>query len=76
MPRVVRAKAIHADSRVDLALVPVSSSRLDSAAISEWFVKGYTFPPALMCLEIDPRDCHRHRIARALERKGFRSYDL
>ena len=33
-------------------------------------------PVALMCVEADPRDCHRHRLALALEQLGLRSYDL
>lgn len=33
-------------------------------------------PIALMCVEADPIDCHRHRLAIALERLGLKSYDL
>lgn len=33
-------------------------------------------PIALMCVEADPRECHRHRLAVRLEQNGLRSYDL
>jgi hypothetical protein len=29
-----------------------------------------------MCVEIDPHECHRHRLSAALERKGLRGFDL
>lgn len=31
---------------------------------------------AFMCTEVDPQSCHRHRIARFLEEKGYRVFDL
>jgi ParB family chromosome partitioning protein len=33
-------------------------------------------PIAIMCVEIDPTKCHRHRIALALEKRGFKTFDL
>lgn len=33
-------------------------------------------PMAIMCVELDPTKCHRHRIALALEKQGLRGYDL
>jgi len=33
-------------------------------------------PMALMCVEIDPRACHRHRLFQALEDRGLRGFDL
>jgi ParB family chromosome partitioning protein len=33
-------------------------------------------PIAIMCVEIDPTKCHRHRIALALEERGFKTLDL
>ena len=33
-------------------------------------------PIAIMCVELDPTKCHRHRIALALEERGLRGYDL
>lgn len=34
------------------------------------------YPIAIMCVELDPTKCHRHRIALALEERGLRGYDL
>lgn len=31
---------------------------------------------AMMCMECDPTECHRHRIFLALERQGLRGFDL
>jgi uncharacterized protein (DUF488 family) len=33
-------------------------------------------PIAMMCVECDPTECHRHRLFNALERLGLRGYDL
>ena len=33
-------------------------------------------PVAMMCTELDPTSCHRHRLSVALEGLGLRSYDL
>jgi len=33
-------------------------------------------PVAIMCVELDPTKCHRHRVALALEKQGLRGYDL
>lgn len=35
-----------------------------------------SYPLALMCVELDPTKCHRHRIALALEKRGLRGIDL
>lgn len=35
-----------------------------------------SYPIAIMCVELDPTKCHRHRIAFALEERGLRGYDL
>ena len=58
----------------------------------DWFFKQYdekvvpkldevdlqtlNYPIAIMCVELDPTKCHRHRIALALEKTGLRGYDL
>lgn len=39
-------------------------------------LKPLGYPIAIMCVELDPTRCHRHRIALALEKKGLRGYDL
>jgi hypothetical protein len=33
-------------------------------------------PVAMMCMECDPEECHRHRIFNALECQGLRGFDL
>ena len=40
------------------------------------FFNSSIHPVALLCLEVSPLECHRHRLALALERTGLRSYDL
>ena len=42
----------------------------------DWFFNSTNHPVALMCTEKDREDCHRHRLAEALERQGLRSADL
>jgi uncharacterized protein (DUF488 family) len=33
-------------------------------------------PIAMMCMECDPTECHRHRLFNALEQQGLQGYDL
>jgi uncharacterized protein (DUF488 family) len=40
-----------------------------------WFL-NLEHPVAMMCVECDPEECHRHRIFLALEKNGLRGYDL
>lgn len=77
VPRDIRAKAIVTGSRqviwdwYDLHIVaPNMKSSL------HWFLNGAEQPAALMCVEIDPRECHRHRLFTALETRGLRGFDL
>jgi uncharacterized protein (DUF488 family) len=41
-----------------------------------YFFNFANHPIALMCLEIDPTSCHRHRLVIALERLGLSGFDL
>lgn len=41
-----------------------------------WFLNLANHPIALMCVEIDPEECHRHRLFEALENQGLRGFDL
>jgi len=66
--------------------------KLSETGDYDWFFKQYdenvipkldevdlqtlNYPVAIMCVELDPTKCHRHRIALALERRGLRGYDL
>lgn len=40
-----------------------------------WFL-NLEHPVAMMCVECDPEECHRHRIFLALEKNGLRGFDL
>lgn len=40
-----------------------------------WFL-NLDHPVAMMCVEHDPTECHRHRLFMALERHGLRGFDL
>jgi uncharacterized protein (DUF488 family) len=76
VPRDIRAKAIETGTR------EVIWEWYDSvvAAFLGWnlhfFLNGFEHPVALMCTEIDPHECHRHRLSLALEDKGMRGYEI
>jgi uncharacterized protein (DUF488 family) len=40
------------------------------------FLNFADHPVALMCVEVDPTSCHRHRLGLALERLGLQGFDL
>lgn len=40
------------------------------------FLNSLIHPVALMCVEIDPMECHRHRLFQALEEMGLSGFDL
>jgi uncharacterized protein (DUF488 family) len=72
VPRKVRVQAVESGNR---------------DAIWNWYDENVTFsldsffnvadhPIALLCVELDPTSCHRHRLALSLERSGLRGYDL
>lgn len=77
VPRDIRAKAIETGTRdviwdwYDANVVdPFIGTNLHR------FFNSANHPVALMCVEIDPRECHRHRLFVALESKGLRGFDL
>lgn len=76
VPRDIRAKAIETGSRdaiwqwYDRHVVTPYLQHLDK------FLNGLEHPVALMCVEIDPRECHRHRLFLALESRGLRGYEI
>jgi len=41
-----------------------------------FFINGFEHPVALMCTEMDPKECHRHRLSLALEGMGMRGFDI
>jgi uncharacterized protein (DUF488 family) len=77
VPRDIRAKAIQSGSR------NVIWEWYDQYVIASYlgrnlhrFFNSVEHPVALMCVEIDPRECHRHRLFLALEELGLRGFDL
>jgi len=77
VPRDVRGKAIETGSRdviwawYDENVVPeFAGSNLHA------FLNGFEHPVALMCTELDPHECHRHRLSLALEGLGMKGFDL
>ena len=40
------------------------------------FLNSSEHPIAMMCVEANPEDCHRHRLCLELEARGMRGYDL
>jgi len=77
VPRDIRAKAIETGSRdviwawYDQHIVPSYLGRN-----LHRFLNSIEHPVALMCVEIDPQECHRHRLFLALERMGLKGFDL
>ena len=77
VPRDIRAKAIEAGTRDVIwawydehVVEPYVGRNL------HYFLNGAEHPVALMCVEIDPAECHRHRLFRRLEAHGLKGYDL
>jgi uncharacterized protein (DUF488 family) len=77
VPRDIRAKAIETGSR------EVIWSWYDKYVIEEHFganlhrfLNVVEHPVALMCTELDPSECHRHRIFIALEQLGLCGFEL
>ncbi|GJL64510.1 MAG: hypothetical protein NPIRA04_31640 [Nitrospirales bacterium] len=77
VPRDIRAKAISHGSR------NVIWDWYDQYVASPYlgrnlhhFFNSVEHPVALMCVELDPHECHRHRLCMALEEMGLRGYDL
>jgi uncharacterized protein (DUF488 family) len=77
VPRDVRGKAIETGSRdviwawYDENVVPeFAGSNLHT------FLNSFEHPIALMCTELDPHECHRHRLSLALESLGMKGFDL
>ena len=77
VPRDIRAKAIETGTR------DVIWEWYDGSVVEQFignnlhrFFNCTEHPVALMCVEIDPRECHRHRLFLALEAMGLRGFDL
>jgi uncharacterized protein (DUF488 family) len=77
VPRDIRAKAIATGTR------DVIWEWYDQHIVAQYirrnldrFFNTLEHPIALMCVEVDPHECHRHRLSLALEKMGLTSFDL
>ncbi|HEV2386477.1 MAG TPA: DUF488 domain-containing protein [Candidatus Acidoferrales bacterium] len=76
VPRDIRAKAIDTGTRdviwhwYDDMVASFFGSNL------HFFLNGFEHPVALMCTEIDPHECHRHRLSLALEKMGMKGFEI
>ena len=76
VPRDIRARALETGTRETIWQC------YDESVIAPHFrgnlhrVLNLGYPLAMMCMECDPEECHRHRIFNALECQGLRGYDL
>jgi uncharacterized protein (DUF488 family) len=77
VPRDIRAKAIETGTR-DVIWTWYDENVVRSYIGSNLhrFLNSIEHPVALMCVEIDPGECHRHRLFLALEAMGLRGFDL
>jgi uncharacterized protein (DUF488 family) len=75
VPRNIRAKAIETGSR-DVIWTWYDSNVVTCFLNLRSFLNGFEHPVALMCTEIDPHECHRHRLSLALESMGLNGFDL
>jgi hypothetical protein len=76
VPRDVRALAVESGSReaiwrwYDESVIGPNFGR----NLHRFLNLGH--PVAMLCMECDPTECHRHRISMALENQGLCGYDL
>ncbi len=77
VPRDIRAGAAAAGTRETIW------EWYDEAVLEKFFTRnlnlflnGAEHPVALMCVEVDPTQCHRHRIFLELEGWGLTGFDL
>jgi len=76
VPKDIRAKAITSGTRESIwEWYDAEVVRRHFAFNLHWFL-NLEHPVAMMCMEHDPEECHRHRIFVALEKHGLRGYDL
>jgi len=79
VPRDIRALAIESGTRNviwDWYDKYVIGEFFGSSGNLHYFLNCVDHPVALMCTEIDPQECHRHRLSLALENMGMRGFDL
>ena len=77
VPRDIRAKAISSGSRQviwDWYDVNVAAPYMGKNL--HHFFNSLEHPVAMMCTEVDPTECHRHRLSARLESHGLQGFDL
>ncbi len=74
VPRDIRAQAIETGSRD--VIWEWYDAKVTTCLNLHTFLNEFEHPVALMCTEIDPHECHRHRLSLALERMGLNGFDL
>lgn len=76
VPRDVRNRAVETGSRETIW------AWYDECIIAAHFKRNlhrflnFGYPVAMLCMECDPTECHRHRIFMALENQGLHGFDL
>ena len=76
VPRDIRARAIESGTRETIW------EWYDECVVNAHFQRNlhrflnFGYPVAMLCMECDPKECHRHRISMALENQGLRGFDL
>jgi uncharacterized protein (DUF488 family) len=74
VPRDIRSRAAGKSTR-DAIWEWYDEHVIPSLSLHAFF-NSADHPVALLCMELDPTACHRHRLALALERLGLRGFDL
>lgn len=75
VPRNIRAKAVEAGTR-EIIWTWYDETVVASFPNLPSFLERFDHPVALMCTEIDPHECHRHRLSLALKGTGLNGFDL
>jgi len=75
VPRDIRARAIQTGTR-EVIWTWYDENVVASFLNLHSFLNGFEHLVALMCTEIDPHECHRHRLSLALEGMGLNGFDL
>lgn len=76
VPRDIRARALETGTRETIW------KWYDKSVVGPHFRRNlhrflnFGYPVAMMCMECDPTECHRHLIFTALECQGLRGFDL
>jgi uncharacterized protein (DUF488 family) len=76
VPRDIRARAVQTGTRETIW------EWYDECVIGPHFRRNlhrflnFGYPVAILCMECDPKECHRHLISMALESQGLQGFDL